>query len=458
MNGPLDIEVCAGPGGWDQGIRPLGYRPIGVEFARDATDTARAAGHLRVLADMTAVDPRALTVATTFAAIRDGARLDAPTGRKGETSGAHRVLTTAGMPTHPRLPVRLLIGSPPRQGFSMAGKGKGREDAERLIAAIALLDDVDAFPSVLDALRTHMADHRSILVLEPLRYAVTLLPLFIALEQVPAVLPIWEAYAHVLRRLGYDVATGVLNAEQYGVPQTRRRAILVARRDGHPAALPTPTHSRFHSRTPKRLDDGVPRWVSMAEALGWGASDLVGFPRRSDGRGEDVHLDGVAYRARDLRPAEYPSFVVTEKARSWTRFPAGLASPADPDDPELRAAVIAEVTPRVNNQSGTPFDYAWPLDRPAPVIAGRGLVTMPGANANRFNGSTKSRNDGIRVTPAEAAVLQSFPATYPWRGVKTSQFQQIGDAVPPLLAHAVIAALTGASAAATTSDAYTRAA
>jgi DNA (cytosine-5)-methyltransferase 1 len=33
---------------------------------------------------------------------------------------------------------------------------------------------------------------------------------------------------------------------------------------------PTPTHSRYYPRSPERLDEGVVKWVSMAEALGWG--------------------------------------------------------------------------------------------------------------------------------------------------------------------------------------------
>ncbi|MEV6647776.1 DNA cytosine methyltransferase [Amycolatopsis sp. NPDC051371] len=53
--------------------------------------------------------------------------------------------------------------------------------------------------------------------------------------------PVWEAVAEVLRREGYSVDTGLLAAEEFGVPQTRSRAILVAKRSGT-TVLPTPTY------------------------------------------------------------------------------------------------------------------------------------------------------------------------------------------------------------------------
>lgn len=480
------FELFAGPGGMSEGLKMAGISPalsIGFEISKPACDTAEKAGHPRRNVDIVSIHP--LVMARQY-----------------------------GWPTG-------LHGSPPCQGFSMAGKGAGRKDTELILEAIKRMGRGEPPERVLVDLREKANDERSALCLEPLFWALTLNPEWISLEQVPLVLPLWEAIAAVLRARGYSVWTGVMYAEQFGVPQTRKRAILLASRVKDVTA-PIPTHSRFHSRTPAMLDPGVEKWVSMAEAVGWGMlrrpyptvaagtksggadpqmlggtgaraivarereagaghwiERQVGFPRKYDGgSGGPLEIDGEEYRARDLRSEHEPSFTITEKARSWKVYEVeekrervqvnsieelmnmlsgnnALAVVPEPEptpepEPNLegRALIVPELVARVtaerlNNQSGTDFDLTWPMHRPAAVVAGRDINTAPGANGNRFNGSKKSRNDGVRLTVDEAGTLQSFPDNYPWQGTKTQQFQQIGDAVPPLLGHAMISHLLG---------------
>jgi DNA (cytosine-5)-methyltransferase 1 len=50
--------------------------------------------------------------------------------------------------------------------------------------------------------------------------------------------------AEIFRREGYHVATLKLSADQYGVPQTRKRAFLIARLDRE-VSLPAPTHRPY---------------------------------------------------------------------------------------------------------------------------------------------------------------------------------------------------------------------
>ncbi|MGW1275554.1 DNA cytosine methyltransferase [Streptomyces tsukubensis] len=55
------IELCAGPGGWCEGLKTvLGvtrFDVVGVDLSEDACRTARAAGHARICADITTLDP-----------------------------------------------------------------------------------------------------------------------------------------------------------------------------------------------------------------------------------------------------------------------------------------------------------------------------------------------------------------------------------------------------------------
>jgi DNA (cytosine-5)-methyltransferase 1 len=138
---------------------------------------------------------------------------------------------------HMRGLVTGLIASPPCQAFSKAGKRLG------------------------------LADVRGQLVYEVVRWADALRPCWIACEQVEDVAPIWRLFRDVFMCWGYSAWAGVLDAADYGVPQNRRRAVLLSHRD-RPVGPPPPTHSR--TEHDELFGDGRERWVSMAEALGWG--------------------------------------------------------------------------------------------------------------------------------------------------------------------------------------------
>lgn len=426
------LVLYAGPGGSSLGLRLAGLTTVGIDNDPDAVATATAAELTEVQADVTTTDPV-------------------------EFYNTH----LAGHPGP-----FVLQSSPPCPGFSKAGTGAGRGDFPKIVDALEDLahEPPDEREATALARRIFLdaecVDARSSLTLETIRWVAALRPDFVMMEQVREVLPVWQAYRTTLRAWGYSVWCGNVQAEQWGVPQTRVRAILLAGRH-RPVHPPTPTHSRYNNRSPWKLDPGLLRWVSMAEALGWGADTTVrsnygtrGNPRNRGtrtadqpaatitskaGRNRVTHLGNVQARRRGTvrhitEPAPTLPAAMDNGHYRW------FAEDNPPDSLVDRDLVWRQVEsgrvdgyPRVNNQSGTLFDLAWPADRPAPAVAGRGLAPMPGANANRFNGRTKSRNDGIRLSVAEAGVLQTFPSDWPWTGNKNAQYAQVGNAVPPLL-------------------------
>jgi len=329
----------------------------------------------------------------------------------------------------PRVRYRGLIASPPCQTFSMAGSGAGRAALNDVLAAIK----ARAYMSVahLRALG-EATDMRTALVLTPLVYAARDLPDYVVLEQVPPVLPVWEACAGVMREWGYSVWVGIVNAEQYGVPQTRRRAVLIAKLYGE-AKRPEPTHSRYYPRDKTKLDPGVLPWVSIAEALGWGMTrrPYVTVATGTEGGGTDPAALGGSGARRT---------VYNERAGDgWE--PSG---DADNDGGILRLSIGEAgalqsyptagiyVHPMSNGRRAI-----WDEEAPAPTIRGVNRP-MPATYKGHERDACDPAGAHARLTVAEASALQSYPEGFIWTGTKTKQFLQIGNAVPPLMAEAIL--------------------
>lgn len=81
----------------------------------------------------------------------------------------------------------------------------------------------------------------------------------------------------------------------------------------------------------------------------------------------------------------------------------------------------------------------WPESRPATTVAGDQRIFQLGGHHQPGEQSLNA----VRVTPQEAATLQGFPADYPFQGSRTKVFEQIGNAIPPPFARAIIEALLG---------------
>jgi DNA (cytosine-5)-methyltransferase 1 len=382
------LDLFAGVG-WHIGASALGIEEEGVEIMREAVATRDAIGAKTVHDDVWTFD-----------------------------------YATAIYEGH--------IASPPCQSFSMAGKGAGRKALDDVLTALwqGAYKDITALHDVSET----VGDDRTALVLTPLHAWHVQRPEWVAWEQVPTVQPVWDACAEVMREAGYSVWTGRLQAEQYGVPQTRKRSILIASRTREVGA-PTPTHSKYYPRTPQKLDEGVEKWMSMAEALGWALRDRPS-PTVTGGGTETGGAEPIAHLSR---------YVGTE---GWVYRSTTMANSARRE--------VTQPAPTI--AFGHDANSArWCYERPATTIVGtrrssEGMLVgrqLPEGESRQVGGrdgsvGLKSSDvPGVRVTVREAGLLQSFPADTPWQGAKTRQYLQVGNAVPPGLAIPVLGEATG---------------
>jgi DNA (cytosine-5)-methyltransferase 1 len=251
-------------------------------------------------------------------------------------------------------------------------------------------------------------------------------PRAFVMENVPELLRSAE-YAEFHRRaeaLGFRVEAEILNAADFGVPQRRRRAIVIGTRSGESATSfwPQPTHANPMSFVTHRVTkdmglspgpEGRAPWVTFRAAT-------EGLSLQPDGRGW--------HRARNPRP---------ESVRRYK------AVPRDGGDRfamqrNLDRAGLGGLVPRCwrEKPTGTTdvFGRLW-WDRPALTIRTEFYKPEKG----RYLHPSAHRP----ITVREAARLMSFPEDFvlPEDQSMSSIARQVGNAVPPLLARRIAEAL-----------------
>ncbi len=258
----------------------------------------------------------------------------------------------------------VLVGGPPCQGFS-AHRKKSRI----------------------------RSDERNGLVLAFAKIAVALEPEFIVLENVPELVseknwPLFCDFRSRLRKVGYFVRAQVHNLADYGVPQERFRALIVARKS--PFRLPTPLLQRSQFRT---VRDAIASLKPVAPGE----------------RGEDPMHFCANHKASTVA-------VIKAVPKNGGSRPAGIG-------------------PRCLQQVDGFRDVYGRMywDRPANTIT---------ANSRNPAGGRFIHPDQDRgLTVREAALLQGFPKRYSFVGSFDDQFLQIGNAVPSIFGAALAASI-----------------
>lgn len=275
-----------------------------------------------------------------------------------------------------------VVGGPPCQGFSQKGKRRSVLDERNFL-----------FKSFYSVVR----------ILEPR---------FFVMENVPSLLTTESGlFAQEIRGLfegiGYSVTMQVVAADELGVPQNRRRAVVTGvRGQARGSRLQLPVHDRS----------------TVWEAI----SDLAYL---ASGEGEfeqDYRLDPMSVYQKEARAVSTKLYnhVSTRHSRvaleRMKLVPPGGGRASLPDH-HLTKSIFSGTWGRMvgDEQSVT---ITTRFDTPS-----SGKFTHPYLHR--------------AITVREAARLQSFPDSFVFHGTKTSQMKQVGNAVPPLMAREIALAI-----------------
>jgi DNA (cytosine-5)-methyltransferase 1 len=298
----------------------------------------------------------------------------------------------------------VLIGGPPCQGFSIIGQ---RE----------------------------LWDPRNGLFREFLRVARELQPRCIVIENVTGLATLNKGA--VLREIGaafaaagYNVDCAELLAAQYGVPQMRWRMFFIGWRvdQGHRGGFPLPTHGRagIGDLVPNRTirPDDTAGFVSIFDAIG----DLPAIAAGEHGRRYTRTPETPYQQAmREGAPKELANhYAARLSEQNMTRI--RLLKPGQ-DWRDLPHDLLPAGMQRALRKDHTRRYRRMQWDGIARSI----ITRFRDPKSGEYIHPEQHRTISIR----EAARIQSFPDWFRFDGSLSQQYDQVGNAVPPLLAHAV---------------------
>ena len=268
--------------------------------------------------------------------------------------------------------VNMIVGGPPCQGFSLKGKNLGLDDS------------------------------RNFLFKEYLNIVQELQPDVFIIENVKNILNSSNHYFRdeilkEIKALGYIVNFGVVNAKNYGVPQSRERALFIASKTKF-INFPNPIEKGTTVR------DAISDLAYLESGEGQVISDYINKP-------QSEYQKQLRGKCLQYHKASEHSKVAIEKLKMI---------PAECGKEYLPKELLGK-----QKFSTTWSRLEW--DNISPTIDTRFDTPSNGKNSHPFLNRA--------ITPREAARIQSFPDDFIFYGNKTSICKQIGNAVPPKVSY-----------------------
>lgn len=277
--------------------------------------------------------------------------------------------------------IDVVMGGPPCQGFSQKGQRKSINDERNFLFKY--------YVKVVEIVR----------------------PKYFVMENVPTLLTAERGYFKkeieaLFGELGYNLMSDVFNASDYGVPQNRRRAVIIGKLNGLPV------------HPPKKQIKKVTVWEAIED---------LAFLSSGEGREEQEYF-------------MIPSSNYAKLLRGTNQVLHNHVATRHSDIALQRLTMIPpehgkEMLP-IEHHTKSIYSGTWER-----MIKNEQSVTITTRFDTPSSGKFTHPFLNRAITVREAARIQSFPDDFVFIGTKTSQMKQVGNAVPPLLAQAIASAI-----------------